>query len=124
VALVAAAVFGLAVYAAYGFGRDQDGWRDLAAVALGIFGAMAAAAILWLVVVWVGVLRYVSPGRRKVVVLGMLGSALLAFAVLVVGGSVEAAGRSGGWLVWLAALVLLGLPPTLLALRVRSEPRA
>lgn len=126
--LVAAVAFGFAVYGAYSLGgdsADQDGWTGLAAVVLGLFAAMASAGLLWLVAMWIATLRYISPGHRRPVVLGMLGAALASFAVLVVGGSLSGSGVGGGsWLVGLAGLILLLVPPLLVLLRVRSEPSA
>jgi hypothetical protein len=90
--LLVGLLVGTLVGLAYGLGGPpSDGWRDLAAFAMGLVTAVLAAGVAWLVLMTVVVRRSLPAGRRRPV---LLWSLLALVAVPVV------------------ALVLLGVLPT------------
>jgi membrane protease YdiL (CAAX protease family) len=121
-ALLVGAVVGVLVGLAFGLaGPPRDGWEDLAAFAAGLVLGLGAAALAWVVLFTVLVLRrFVREGRRLAVWLWSLpllvGVPLATWAVLGAGGVVV-----GGELTQVTALVAvvtgLVVPPAMTLVR-------
>ena len=94
-------------------GQDRDGWNDLAAAAFGMMAAVAAAAIVWVLLLVRGARRVFPAGRRAVPVVLTIGSGAAASvgAGLLVAVLGDGDGIPG-------ALLLLPVPAVLLSAAV------
>jgi hypothetical protein len=106
-------------YASFALAEPTNGWADLAAVVLGMFGGVLAAMLVWFVAMVIATRRFVPPGRRLGVlgwsVVIVLASPLLVFALFSLVGS---PGLPRGFAVLTALLAMVLAPTALVAARV------
>lgn len=123
---VAAVVMGVALLLVRVAPRDGDSWADLGLVVVGMFLAVAAGVVVWVIGLAWAARRLFDAGRRLgTVMLAVVAAGVVALAVGMLAGLLDdGAGLPpavSGALMWLGALVVLATPSVMFLLRGRGE---